>query len=57
MKYCHEDDTLLSEWGGTQEYPVCIIHHRKTSVDIKVITKQYLCATLPRRLGLRFIRK
>lgn len=38
-----------------EDYPICIILHRTANADFKNIFKQWLCAILPRRIGLKFI--
>lgn len=42
---------------GTQDYPICIIHHRTKNGNRKVLLNQLLCAVLPRRIGLKLIQK
>lgn len=44
------------KYVGQQDYPICIIHHRTKNGNKKVIIKQFLCAILPRKIGLKFIK-
>ena len=41
---------------GKQDYPICVIHHRTPDGNTKVIIRQLLCAILPRKIGLMFIK-
>lgn len=40
---------------GYQDYPICILHHRTKDGNKKVLFNQWLCAVLPREVGLRLI--
>lgn len=46
MVYCERED-----------YRPLIIHHRTGQAEIKIIMNQWLCAVLPRKMGLRFIKQ
>lgn len=41
---------------GTTDYPICILHHRTKEGNKKVLFNQFLCAVLPRKVGLKLIK-
>ena len=53
-KYIREGCSM--QYYGKEDYPICIILHRTADANIKVIFKQWLCAILPRKIGLKFIK-
>lgn len=54
-KYIREGCQM--KYYGKEDYPICIIHHRTKDGNKKVIFKQWLCAILPRKIGLKIINK
>lgn len=54
-KFKREGCTMV--YRKNVEYKPMIIHHRSGKVKIKKIMNQWLCAILPRKLGLRFIKQ
>lgn len=52
------DGCEMSYYGkqiGQEDYPICILHHRTKNGNKKVLFNQFLCATLPRKVGLKLI--
>lgn len=56
-KYIREGCEMkyYGDYPGYQDYLICILHHRTKAGNKKVILKQWLCAVLPRDVGLRLI--
>lgn len=40
---------------GQEDYPICVLHHRTKDGNKKVLFNQFLCAILPRKIGLKLI--
>lgn len=53
-KYIRENCTMA--YHGSEDYKPFILHHRTKQGDKKVLFNQWLCAILPRKLGLRLIK-
>ena len=53
-KYIRKNCTMV--YYGKEDYKPFILHHRTKQGDKKVLLNQWLCAILPRKLGLRFIK-
>ena len=58
-KYKRDGCEMLyyGEQTGQEDYPVCILHHRTKDGNKKVLFNQFLCAVLPRKIGLKLIAK
>lgn len=54
-KYIRKNCTM--HYYGKEDYRPFLLHHRKKQADAKVLLHQWLCAALPRRLGLKLIRQ
>lgn len=55
----HNPSYEMDYYGGIpgyQDYPICIIHHRKGNAKLTVILRQLVCAILPREVGIKLIR-
>jgi len=50
-------DGCQMKYYGHEDYPICILHHRTKDGNINILFKQWLCAILPRKIGLKFIDK
>lgn len=42
---------------GKEDYHPFILHHRLKKIDKKILLNQWLCAVLPREIGLRLIKR
>ena len=40
---------------GQEDYPICVLHHRTKDGNKKILLNQFLCAILPRKIGLKLI--
>ena len=50
-------DGCIMKYYGKEDYPIFILLHRTKDGNKKVIFRQWLCAILPRKIGLKFIDK
>lgn len=54
-KYIRKNCTM--KYYGKEDYKPFLLHHRKRQANAKVLFPQWLCAVLPRKLGLKCMKQ